>query len=77
MSNTLWTRHGGPRRARAGKDETMGQGDRTPHADAPREIDESTRDDASDATLTAAILRIGASLDLDTVRPGALWSGWW
>ena len=46
----------------------MGQGDETPHADAPREIDESTRDDAArDATLVAAILRIGASLDLDTV----------
>ena len=46
----------------------MEQGDRTPYSDAPREIDDSTRDDAArEATLTAAILRIGASLDLDTV----------
>ena len=48
----------------------MGQGDRTPRRrTAPlREIDESTRDDAArEATLTAAMLRIGASLDLDTV----------
>ena len=53
----------------------MGQGDETAREDAPRKTGESARDDAPreddaaapDATLTAAILRIGASLDLDTV----------
>ena len=70
MSDMLLMRHGSPAAARTGKDGTVGQGDRTPYSDVPREIDDSTRDDAAregEATLTAAILRIGASLDLDTV----------
>ena len=41
----------------------MGHGDETPRDDAPHEPHRTARD----ATLTAAILRIGASLDLDTV----------
>ena len=41
----------------------MGQGDQTAQDDTPRESGSAARD----ATLTAAILRIGASLDLDTV----------
>ena len=53
----------------------MGQRTEAARDDAPRETGEPARDDASredsaaahDATLTAAILRIGASLDLDTV----------
>ncbi|MDE0173684.1 MAG: hypothetical protein OYH76_00540 [Defluviicoccus sp.] len=53
----------------------MGQGDETAWDDAPRETGESAHDDtpreddtaACEGTLTAAILRIGTSLDLDTV----------
>ena len=41
----------------------MGHGDEIPRDETPHEFHESARD----ATLTAAILRIGASLDLDTV----------
>ena len=54
--SVIHTLDGPPRRALVGEDVTLGQSDETAQDDASRE-----------AALTAAILRIGASLDLDTV----------